>query len=45
MSEEPKLERVNSKPNIAWVKWYREKTGCGLRYAYDECWRRIYNGG
>lgn len=39
-SPEPEL-RKEGRMNVAWVKWYRDVTGCGLRAAHDEAVRRM----
>ncbi|OEO24547.1 hypothetical protein AX279_17935 [Pseudomonas sp. J237] len=37
---EPELA-TQGKPNVAWVKWYRAISGCGLREAYEAAVLRI----
>ena len=41
---EPVLSNGSAMPNTAWVLWYRQIAGCGLREALEEGVRRIKKG-
>lgn len=38
---EPALRNDRGRPNLDWVKWYKEKHGCSLREAHTTCESRI----